>query len=55
MLILEFLALVLLFAVNRLTNKGVQDTLGDLLFIALAGFGGVFLFIDLLEKIKGLF
>jgi uncharacterized PurR-regulated membrane protein YhhQ (DUF165 family) len=55
MLILEFLAMVLLYAVNRLTDRAVEDKLGELLFFGLMCFGGLFLFVDLIDKIKGLF
>ena len=55
MLVLEILAMVLLYAVNRLTGRAVEDRLGEFLFFGLMCFGFVFLFIDLIDKIKGLF
>lgn len=55
MMLMTFLAMILLYAVNRSTDKGVEDKLGELLFFGLMAFGGIFLFIDVIDKIKGLF
>lgn len=59
MILIDFLAMILLFAVHRLTKgkllEGDDDTLGNFIFIVLMGFGTLFLFADLIEKVKGLF
>lgn len=55
MLIVDFLAMVLLYFVHRMTKTMDKDIIGDYLFLSLMAFGGIFLFIDMLDKIKGLF
>lgn len=58
MILIDFLAMILLFAVHRLTRgkmEGDDDNLGNLVFIILMGFGTLFLFTDLIGKVKGLF
>lgn len=58
MILIDFLAMILLFAVHRLTQgklEGDDDNLGNLVFIILMGFGTLFLFTDLIGKIKDLF
>lgn len=58
MILIDFLAMVLLYAVYKLTQNKVEDKpdqLGMLMVYVLILFGGLFLVIDLIDKIAGLF
>jgi hypothetical protein len=56
MILIDFLAMILLYAVHTVIKPlNKKDDIGDALFILLAGFGFLFLFLDVIEKIKGLF
>lgn len=52
---MNFLSLVLLYAVHRMIGPKPSDYLGNALFIILGGFGILFLFIDMIDKIASLF
>lgn len=58
MMFMDFIAMILLYAVYRLTLNKVEqkrDDLGMFMIFVLVFFGGLFLIIDLIEQIKGLF
>ena len=56
MILIDFLAMIVLYAVRKVIQSLNQDdNLGDVLFLLLALFGFLFLTIDLIEKILGLF
>jgi hypothetical protein len=56
MILIDFLAMILLYAVHTVIQPvKKEDSLGEILFIFLAGFGFLFLALDVIEKIKGLF
>ena len=56
MILIDFLAMIVLYAVRKAIKAlNQEDNLGDILFIFLALFGFLFLTIDLIEKILGLF
>lgn len=56
MLLIDFLAMILLYAVHTVIKPlNEKNDLGDILFLFLAGFGFLFLAIDVIDKIKGLF
>jgi hypothetical protein len=55
MILMTFLAMILLYFVHRVTEPKDKDIWSEYLLAILAGFGILFLFIDLIDKIKGLF
>jgi hypothetical protein len=56
MLLIDFLAMILLYTVYTVIKPlSKEDSMGEVLFIFLAGFGFLFLTIDTIDKIKGLF
>lgn len=56
MILIDFLAMILLYAVHTVIQPvKKKDDLGDILFFFLAGFGFIFLTLDVIDKIKGLF
>lgn len=56
MILIDFLAMILLYTVYTVIKPlSKEDSMGEVLFIFLAGFGFLFLTIDLIDKIKGLF
>jgi hypothetical protein len=58
MIFLNFLAMIMLYAVYRLTLNKVEeknDELGMFMVFVLLFFGALFLIIDLIGEIKGLF
>lgn len=55
MILMTFLAMILLYFVHRATEPKPKDIWGQAILLILGGFGVLFLFIDLIEKIKGLF
>jgi len=56
MILIDFLAMIVLYTVRKaIKSLNQDDNLGDILFIFLAIFGFLFLTIDLIEKILGLF
>ena len=56
MILIDFLAMILLYTVYTVIKPlNEKNDLGDALFVFLTGFGFLFLTIDVIEKIKGLF
>jgi len=55
MILIDFLCLILLYTIYRLVAQKPNDAFGNMMFLILAGFGFLFLFLDTIEKIKGLF
>lgn len=55
MILIDFLALILLYTVHRMVAQKPNDAFGNMMFLILAGFGVIFLFLDMITKIKGLF
>ena len=56
MILIDFLAMILLYTVHTVIKPlSKEDGLGEVLFIFLAGFGFLFLILDTIDKIKGLF
>jgi hypothetical protein len=56
MILIDFLAMILLYAVYTVIQPvKKKNDLGDALFVFLAGFGFIFLTLDVIEKMKGLF
>lgn len=55
MILMDFLALILLYAVHRLIGPKSEDFSGNVLFLILGAFGIMFLFIDMIDKIASLF
>lgn len=55
MILIDFLALILLYAVHRMVGIKPKDEMGNILFFVLAAFGVMFLFIDMIDRITRLF
>ena len=55
MILIDFLGLILLYTIHKMLTQKENDAFGNMLFLILAGFGFLFLFLDTIEKIKGLF
>jgi hypothetical protein len=55
MILIDFLGLILLYTIHKMLPQKENDAFGNMLFLILAGFGVVFLFLDMIDKIKGLF
>jgi hypothetical protein len=55
MILIDFLCLILLYTIHRMVAQKPNDAFGNMMFLILAGFGFLFLFLDTIEKIKGLF
>lgn len=56
MILIDFLAMVLLYAVHKVLHTVNQrDDIGEALFTILMIFGFLFLILDVIDKIKGLF
>lgn len=55
MILVDMLCLILLYTVHRILSDMEENPFGNMLFIILSGFGCLFLLIDSIYKIKGLF
>ena len=56
MILIDFVAMIMLYVAHKsVKSNGNSDALGDFFFVLLMGFGCGFLFLDLIEKVKGLF
>ena len=56
MILIDFVAMIMLYVAHRaIKSNGNSDNLGDFFFVILGAFGCLFLFLDLIDKIKGLF
>jgi hypothetical protein len=56
MILIDFLAMILLYAVHTVIKPlNKRDDIGEALFAILMLFGFIFLTLDVIDKIKGLF
>ena len=56
MILIDFVAMILLYTVHKVLEVvGKDDEIGEALFLILMLFGGLFLLLDTIEKVKGIF